>query len=72
MTDEKYYKLSDIRALLEKETGQRFTPSHAAYYTMAPGFPKPVINEPIRLWRKESVKAWVKRWKKDYMKKRRG
>lgn len=55
-----YYKLSDVRAALEKSLGRPVSRSLAHDYTTRKTFPTPAIDRPIRLWEAKAVNRWLK------------
>ena len=59
-----YVKLSDIREALEKTLGHPVSRQLADYYASGDTFPTPALTEPIRLWDRDVVEAWMSGWRK--------
>ena len=59
-----YVKLSDIRETLEKTLGHPVSRQLADYYASGDTFPAPALAEPIRLWDRGEVEAWISDWRK--------
>ncbi|MHB1357054.1 MAG: hypothetical protein ACYCZF_13885 [Anaerolineae bacterium] len=57
-----YYKLSNIREILQQKLKRPISKQLADYYTCIADFPSPKIEQPIRLWDKKAVDKWMKIW----------